>query len=64
MLSEFSIAGVYIPPFLLYVMLAWPVFLGVRKTLTYIGVFRNVWHPALVEIAILIGIVALLILYV
>lgn len=63
MITEFSIAGVFLPPFLLYLALAWPVFFVIRRALTYAGVFRLVWHPALVEIAILVGIVALLIIY-
>lgn len=64
MLSEVSIAGIYLPPLLLYLVAALPIFAGVRAVLTRAGALRFAWHPALFEFAILLAILALLILFV
>lgn len=64
MLSEVSIAGIYMPPLLLYLVAALPIFAGVRAALTRAGVLRFAWHPALFEFAILLAILAMLILFV
>ncbi|MBB6505214.1 hypothetical protein F4693_002201 [Sphingomonas endophytica] len=64
MLSEVSIAGIYLPPLLLYLAATLPLFAGLRVLLTRAGVLRFVWHPALFELAILLALVALLILFV
>jgi hypothetical protein len=63
MLSEVSIAGIYLPPLLLYLAAALPVFAGLCAVLTRAGLLRVVWHPALFEFAILLAILALLILF-
>jgi len=63
MLSELSIAGIYLPPLLLYLAAALPLFVATRALLTRAGVLRFVWHPALFEFAILLAIVALLLLF-
>lgn len=62
MLSEVSIAGVYVPPMLLYLAAALSVFAGLRVVLTHAGALRFAWHPALFEFAILLAILAILIL--
>lgn len=64
MLSEVSIAGIYLPPLLLYLAAALPLFAALRALLTRAGVLRFVWHPALFEFAVLLALVALLILFV
>lgn len=64
MLSEVSVGGVYLPPFLLYFLAALPIFVLARSLLARSGVIRLAWHPALFELAILLAIVALLILFV
>lgn len=64
MLSEVSVGGIYLPPLLLYGLAALPIFLVVRGLLARAGVLRLVWHPALVELAVLLLIVALLLLFV
>lgn len=64
MLSEVSIAGIYLPPLLLYLAAALPLFAGLRALLTRAGVLRFVWHPALFEFAVLLALIALLILFV
>lgn len=64
MLSEVSIGGIYLPPLLLYLTAALPLFAGLRALLTRAGVLRFVWHPALFEFAVLLALIALLILFV
>jgi len=63
MLSELSIAGIYLPQLLLYLAAALPLFVATRALLTRAGVLRFVWHPALFEFAILLALVALLLLF-
>ncbi|QBP14121.1 DUF1656 domain-containing protein [Cupriavidus metallidurans] len=48
---------------MLYLIFAWPIFLGIRTVLARTGVLRFAWHPALFEFSILLVIIALLILY-
>ncbi|SAI65376.1 component of multidrug efflux system [Bordetella ansorpii] len=64
MLSEVAVAGIYLPPFLVYACIALPLFLGLRFLLARGGVLRWVWHPALFEFALSLCLVSLLILYV
>lgn len=64
MLSEFAVAGIYLPPFFVYACLAVPIFLGLRFVMTRVGLMRRVWHPALFEFAISLCLVSVLMLYV
>jgi hypothetical protein len=64
MLSEVAIGGVYLPPILVYLVAAIPVFAGLRAVLDRAGVLRRAWHPALLECAVLLATVTLLILFV
>ncbi|WP_241134120.1 DUF1656 domain-containing protein [Achromobacter insuavis] len=64
MLSEFAVAGIYLPPFFVYACAALPLYLGVRLALARSGVLRRVWHPSLFEFAISLCLVSVLILYV
>ena len=64
MLSEVAIGGVYLPPILVYLVAAIPLFAGLRAVLDRAGVLRFAWHPALPEFAMLLATVALLILLV
>ncbi|MEL5395823.1 MULTISPECIES: DUF1656 domain-containing protein [Serratia] len=64
MLSEIAVAGIYLPPFFIYVCVAVPLFLGLRFLLARSGVLRWVWHPALFEFALSFCLVSVLILYV
>lgn len=64
MLSEFSFAGIYLPPFFAYICLALPIYLGLRFLLARGGVLRWAWHPGLFEFAISLCLVSLLVLYV
>ncbi|MBQ2647227.1 DUF1656 domain-containing protein [Achromobacter sp. SIMBA_011] len=64
MLSEFSLAGIYLPPFFAYACLALPIYLGLRFVLARSGMLRWVWHPGLFEFALSLCLVSLLVLYV
>ncbi|TCP33708.1 DUF1656 domain-containing protein [Sphingomonas sp. BK235] len=64
MLSEVPVAGIYLPPLLFYLAAALPLFVALRALLTRAGVLHFVWHPALFELAVLLALVALLILFV
>lgn len=64
MLSEFSVAGICLPPFFVYACIALTIHLGARFLLIRSGVMRRVWHPGLFEFAISLNLIAVLILYV
>lgn len=64
MLSEFSLGGIYLPPFFVYACATLPIYLGVRSVLARSGMLRWVWHPGLFEFAISLCLVSMLILYV
>ncbi|KWK69465.1 hypothetical protein WM16_22760 [Burkholderia ubonensis] len=63
MLSEFAVAGIYLPPFFVYACVTVPLYMGVRTALARIGLLRRVWHPALFEFAVSLVLVAALVLY-
>ena len=62
MLSEFAVAGIYLPPFFVYACVTLPIYLAVRLVLARSGVLRRVWHPGLFEFAISLCLVSVLIL--
>lgn len=52
MLAEISLFGVLVNVGLVSAMVAGVVLLPLRKVLTFIGAYRLVWHPALVDLAL------------
>ncbi len=62
MLSEFAIAGIYVPPFFLYACISVPLYWLLRAAMARSGLLRWVWHPALFEFALSLALVSLLIL--
>jgi hypothetical protein len=62
MLSEVNIAGIYVAPIVVYVVAAIPLFLICRWALGLLGILRNIWHPALFELAVYLTLLCLLIL--
>jgi hypothetical protein len=61
MLSEVNIGGIYVAPIVVYVVAAIPPFLICRWALGHLGVLRNIWHPALFELAVYLTLLSLLI---
>ena len=62
MISELNIAGIYMAPIVVYVIVTLPIFLVLRTILARVGFWRLVWHPALFETALYLSILSLLIL--
>ena len=62
MLSEVDVGGVYVAPIVVYAVATIPLFLIFRWVLGHLGVLRNIWHPALFELAVYVTLLSLLIL--
>jgi uncharacterized membrane protein (DUF106 family) len=62
MLSEVDVGGVYVAPIVVYAVATIPLFLILRWVLGHLGVLRNIWHPALFELAVYVTLLSLLIL--
>jgi hypothetical protein len=62
MLNEVDVAGIYVAPIVVYAVAAIPPFLVCRWALRHLGVLRNIWHPALFELAVYLTLLSLLIL--
>jgi len=62
-LSEFAVAGIYLPPFFVYACATVPLYMAVRAALARAGLLRRVWHPALFEFAVSLVLVSALILF-
>ncbi|MES1264393.1 MAG: DUF1656 domain-containing protein [Variovorax sp.] len=52
MLAEISLFGILVNVGLVSALLAGALLLPLRKALTFIGAYRLVWHPALVDLAL------------
>jgi hypothetical protein len=52
MLGEANLLGVYFSDALVAACLAWVVLAILRRPLSWIGFYRFVWHPSLVDIAL------------
>ena len=52
MLAEISLFGVLVNVGLVSALLASVLLLPLRKALMFIGAYRLVWHPALVDLAL------------
>jgi protein AaeX len=44
---EVDLLGVYVAPISLLMIAAWIVTVGLRRAAARFGMFRHVWHPAL-----------------
>jgi hypothetical protein len=63
MIGEFDIYGVYFPLFIVAVVIAFALYLVVRRLFDELGVYRFVWHRPLFDLAIyviLLGVVTAL----
>jgi hypothetical protein len=52
MLDEVNFLGIYFSGALVAAGVAWVVLMIVRRLLRWVGFYRLVWHPALVDIAL------------
>ena len=52
--TEINLFGVYVAPISLMMVAAWLITIGLRRVVTYFGLLRYVWHPALFVFAIYI----------
>ena len=50
--AEIDLFGVYVAPISLLMVVAWVVTIGLRRLAVQVGLFRWVWHPALLVFAI------------
>jgi protein AaeX len=50
--AEIDLFGVYVAPISLLLVVAWVVTIGLRRLAVQVGLFRWVWHPALLVFAI------------
>jgi hypothetical protein len=62
MLSEVNVGGIYMAPIVVYVGATIPLFMACRWVLGHLGILRNIWHPALLEMAVYVALLCLLVL--
>ena len=54
MLREVSLFGAFVPSLLLYFLAAIPLFLVIDWLASPLGLYRLVWHPPLVRLALFV----------
>jgi hypothetical protein len=54
MIRELDIAGVFVTPLLLWVVIALPITALLRRLLARSGAYRFVWHRPLFDLALLV----------
>jgi protein AaeX len=54
MLREISLFGALVPSLLLYFLAAIPLFLVIDRLASPLGIYRLVWHPPLVRLALFV----------
>jgi len=62
MLREISLFGALVPSLLLYFLTAIPLFLLVDRLASPLGLYRLVWHPPLVRVALFVCVFSALVL--
>jgi protein AaeX len=58
---DVNVLGIYFTSFFVYMMLAIPLFVIMRRLLFRVGFYRFVWHPNLFEVALYTVVVNLLV---
>jgi len=58
---ELDLFGVIVPSLLLWSVLAYAVTRIVSRAIARAGLYRHVWHPALFDFALYVGVVATLV---
>jgi protein AaeX len=59
---EIDLLGVYVAPISLLMIAAWMVTVGLRRAAARFGLFRYVWHPALLVFDIYIIVLSSMVL--
>jgi protein AaeX len=54
MLREVDLFGGLVPSLLLYFLVAIPLFLAIDRLASPLGLYRLVWHPPLVRLALFV----------
>jgi protein AaeX len=54
MLREIGVSGALVPSLLLYFLASIALFLGLDRLASPLGLYRLVWHPALVRLALFV----------
>jgi hypothetical protein len=54
MIGEIDLHGVLVTPLLVWMSVAYVLSVPVRKALSWIGLYRLVWHRALFDVSLLI----------
>ena len=62
MLREISVFGALMPSLLLYFLMAIPLFLVIDRLVSPLGLYRLVWHPPLVRLALFVCVFSALVL--
>lgn len=62
MLREISVFGALMPSLLLYFLTAIPLFLVIDRVVSPLGLYRLVWHPPLVRLALFVCVFSALVL--
>ena len=62
MLREIPVFGALMPSLVVYFIAAVPLFLLVDRLASPLGLYRLVWHPPLVRLALFAGLVSALVL--
>lgn len=60
MWRELNVAGIYLPPLLAYLFVAFLAYLPLRMVLTRIGFWRWTWNQPVAEVGVYTGLLALL----
>ena len=55
MLREISLFGALVPSVLLYFLTAIPLFIAIDRLASPLGLYRLVWHPPLVRLALFVA---------
>lgn len=62
MRSDVNVMGMFFISSVIYMLLAVPLFILIRRTLFRLGFYRYVWHANLFEVALYVTLVCLLVL--
>jgi hypothetical protein len=60
--NEINLFGLYVAPIAVILAVAWVVYVVIRRAGDRFGLWRQVWHPALFELALYVMIVSSIVL--